>query len=79
MVKINWKKLGITVGLSLALFTAGCSSNEEDKADTVGKGQEVELAYVEWDSEVASTHVIAKVLEDLGYNVKITPLDNRRC
>lgn len=74
--KINWKKLGITVGLSLALFTAGCSSNEEDKADTVGKGQEVELAYVEWDSEVASTHVIAKVLEDLGYNVKITPLDN---
>lgn len=76
MVKINWKKLGITVGLSLALFTAGCSSNEEDKADTVGKGQEVELAYVEWDSEVASTHVIAKVLEDLGYNVKITPLDN---
>lgn len=76
MVKINWKKLGITVGLSLVLFTAGCSSNEEDKADTVGKGQEVELAYVEWDSEVASTHVIAKVLEDLGYNVKITPLDN---
>ena len=39
-------------------------------------GQEIELAYVEWDSEVASTNVIGKVLEDLGYDVKLTPLDN---
>ena len=38
--------------------------------------KEIELAYVEWDSEIASTHVIGKVLEDLGYDVKLTPLDN---
>ena len=39
-------------------------------------GTEVELAYVEWDTEVASTHVIGKVLEDQGFDVTLTPLDN---
>ncbi len=39
-------------------------------------GDDIELVYVEWDTEVGSTHVIGKVLEDLGYNVKATPLDN---
>ena len=36
----------------------------------------VKLAYVEWDSEVASTNVIAEVLKEAGYQVNITPLDN---
>lgn len=36
----------------------------------------VNLAYVEWDTEVASTHVIAEVLKEMGYEVKTTPLDN---
>ena len=49
---------------------------KKEGATSVGDGQEIELAYVEWDSEVASTHVIGKVLEDLGYDVKLTPLDN---
>jgi glycine betaine/proline transport system substrate-binding protein len=39
-------------------------------------GTEIELVYVEWDTEVASTNVVAKVLEDLGFNVTVTPLDN---
>lgn len=37
---------------------------------------EVELSYVEWDTEIASTHVVATVLEDIGYDVTTTPLDN---
>ncbi|EOH98924.1 glycine betaine/L-proline ABC transporter glycine betaine/L-proline-binding/permease [Enterococcus moraviensis ATCC BAA-383] len=36
----------------------------------------ISLAYVEWDTEVASTHVIGEVLKDVGYNVSLTPLDN---
>ncbi|WP_338471417.1 glycine betaine ABC transporter substrate-binding protein [Niallia sp. XMNu-256] len=79
MIKWNWKRLSMAAGLSLSLFIAGCSSSEEsnsEKADSVGNGQEVELAYVEWDSEVAATHVIGHVLEDMGYDVKLTPLDN---
>lgn len=34
----------------------------------------VELAYVEWASEVASTNVIAAYLETLGYEVDIIPV-----
>lgn len=35
----------------------------------------IHLSYVEWDTEVASTHVIAEVLEQEGYEVQLTPLD----
>lgn len=35
---------------------------------------EIELAYVEWSSEVASTNVVRVVLENMGYKVKITPV-----
>ncbi|WLD93613.1 glycine betaine ABC transporter substrate-binding protein [Alkalihalobacillus sp. AL-G] len=38
-------------------------------------GEEVSLAYVAWDSEIASTNVVAKVLEDLGYKVELIQLD----
>lgn len=35
---------------------------------------EVELAYVEWAETVASTNVVKTVLEDMGYEVDITPV-----
>jgi len=35
---------------------------------------EVELAYVEWAETVASTNVVQTVLEDMGYDVEITPV-----
>ncbi|MCM3741319.1 glycine betaine ABC transporter substrate-binding protein [Oceanobacillus luteolus] len=77
-MKFNWKRLGLVLGLSTALFAAGCgSSGEEETGDDASTtGGEVELAYVQWDTEIASTHVIGKVLEDLGYDVKLTALDN---
>ena len=39
-------------------------------------GTEIELAYVEWDTEVVSTNIVGKVLEDQGFDVTLTPLDN---
>src|SRR5699024_8369963 len=82
-MEINWKRLGLVSGLSLALFAAGCGAGDDDTdtdTDTGGDdattGGEIELSYVEWDTEVASTHVIGKVFEDLGYDVTLTPLDN---
>ncbi|SEQ58969.1 glycine betaine/proline transport system substrate-binding protein [Granulicatella balaenopterae] len=36
----------------------------------------VKLGYVEWDSEIASTYVMKNILEDQGYRVVVTPLDN---
>ncbi|MEH7380619.1 glycine betaine ABC transporter substrate-binding protein [Bacillus sp. JJ1533] len=40
-----------------------------------GNGEEVKLAYVAWDSEIASTNVVAKVLTDLGYEVKMSQVE----
>ncbi|GEL78390.1 glycine betaine ABC transporter substrate-binding protein [Tenuibacillus multivorans] len=50
-------------------------SSEEENAQ-VGEGKEIELVYVEWDSEVASTNVVGQVLKNLGYDVTVTPIDN---
>lgn len=83
MFKFNWKRLGIAAGLSLSLVAAGCGADEgsddgsgssDDKAS--GDSKEIELSYVEWDSEIASTNVVATVLEEQGFDVKVTPLDN---
>lgn len=74
---MNWKRLGLTATLGTSLLLAACSSGDEtSQEDTVGKGEEIELSYVAWDTEIASTNVIGKVLEDLGYDVKLTQLDN---
>lgn len=39
-------------------------------------GKEIELVYVEWDSAIASNYVVGQVLENLGFNVTLTPIDN---
>ncbi|MDC3413760.1 glycine betaine ABC transporter substrate-binding protein [Aquibacillus sp. 3ASR75-11] len=57
----------------------GNGSESEDQGESEGVtlgDKELELVYVEWDSEVASTNVIANVLRDQGYDVTITPIDN---
>jgi glycine betaine/proline transport system substrate-binding protein len=76
--KSKFKHLGLATGLALSLFVAGCASDDaqQTKDDSVGKGQEIDLAYVEWDTEIASTNVIGTVLEELGYDVNLIPLDN---
>lgn len=38
-------------------------------------GEDISLSYVAWDSEIASTNVVAKVLESIGYNVEMVQLD----
>ncbi len=67
--------LGLTLGVGALLAACGggesATTNEQES-----EKKEVNLAYVEWDSEIASTHVVGKVLEDLGYDVTLTPLDN---
>ncbi len=40
-----------------------------------GNGEKVTLVYVAWDTEIASTHVIGKVLENHGYDVVLRQLD----
>ena len=69
---IKLLKIGI-VFICILVLTA-CGSEKEDTKNN-DKG-EINLAYVEWDTEVASTHVVGQVLEELGYKVTLTPLDN---
>lgn len=59
------------VALTSALLLAACG--DEKASDSLG---DINLAYVEWDTEVASTHVVGHLLEEVGYDVKLTPLDN---
>src|SRR5690625_259655 len=39
-------------------------------------GQEVELVYVLWDTEIASNNVLKLAMESVGFDVTITPIDN---
>ncbi|MFD2924339.1 glycine betaine ABC transporter substrate-binding protein [Halobacillus naozhouensis] len=54
----------------------------QDKVSSWTKGTEkvdgksVELVYVNWDTEIASTNVVAEVLKQQGFDVTITPLNN---
>lgn len=45
-----------------------------DGAEKV-KDEDIKLAYVAWDSTVASTNVVKAVLEDMGFNVTITQVE----
>ncbi|MCK2044065.1 glycine betaine ABC transporter substrate-binding protein [Chromohalobacter salexigens] len=48
-------------------LNAGIAQAQDSKGD-------ITLAYVEWSSEVASTNVVRAVLEEQGYNVKMSSL-----
>ncbi|GAK30354.1 ABC-type proline/glycine betaine transport system, permease component [Weissella oryzae SG25] len=70
--KQPWKKwvglatIIVLVGSAISgAFVAGEKSNKT-----------VNLVYVQWDSEVASTNVLAEAMREHGYDVKMTPLDN---
>lgn len=58
----------LALALVLMLVIAGCSQKDNSK--------EITLAYVAWDSEIASTNVIKHVLKDkLGYKVTMLQVD----
>lgn len=60
---------GLTAVLAVSLLAAGCSTGAGDK-------KELKLAYVAWDSEIASTHVVKEVLESkLNYKVEMLQVD----
>jgi len=61
------RKVLMLAAAAALLVTVGCSKGEEKK---------ITLAYVAWDSEIASTHVVKRVLEDrLGYQVEMMQVD----
>ncbi|HEP1496483.1 TPA: ABC transporter permease/substrate binding protein [Streptococcus pyogenes] len=69
----KWIGLAALAVFLIAALGRGIMTMTSGMAD---KGETVNIAYVQWDSEVASTHVIAEVLKNEGYHVTLTPLDN---
>lgn len=73
------------LSLLITVFMAGCSGagdSADDGTENRGAGgsgardKTITLAYVAWDSEIASTHVVREVLESrLGYEVKMLQVD----
>lgn len=63
--RIRLASLALIAGAGVAVSSA--AQAEEEKGT-------INLAYVEWSSEVASTNVIAAVLEQAGYDVDLTSL-----
>lgn len=73
MPKAKKKKIGIAAGI-IAVIVVVASFGFGGAAEK-NKGT-INLTYVEWDTEVASTHVVGEVLKEMGYKVNMTPLDN---
>ncbi|MFK4964859.1 ABC transporter permease/substrate binding protein [Lactococcus garvieae] len=68
----KWKKRGALVAL-IVLIIGGISGVTLKK--TVAD-KNVELVYMNWDSEVASINVLSQAMEQHGFDVKKTALDN---
>lgn len=69
--------------LMMTMVLAGCASNNNNEAGgetpaptPTEKPKEITLAYVAWDSEIASTNVVREVLESkLNYEVNMLQVD----
>ncbi|MFD1425985.1 glycine betaine/proline transport system substrate-binding protein [Kroppenstedtia sanguinis] len=68
-MKTRWKRAFLFVSMLALLFTVACGQQSGDDK------KKVTLAYVSWDSEVASNHVIQKVLEDQGFKVELKQVE----
>jgi len=69
-------KLGAAVIAALSLVgMAGCASGNSESGTSgnagSGSGKQITIGYINWDEDVAVTHLWQKVLEDKGYNVTI--------
>lgn len=68
----KWKKRGVLVAL-IVLIIGGISGVTLTKT---AADKNVELVYMNWDSEVASINVLSQAMEQHGFDVKKTALDN---
>lgn len=80
MNKIMKRVLTLAFALVVMIGITACGNAEENGNNTSagadGEKGKVNLAMVEWDTEIASTNIVKTVLEDMGHEVEITPLDN---
>jgi len=69
-MKKNWLKL-FAIFTCVMLVAVGCSTNSNS-----GDKKDITIAYVAWDSEIASSYVVKEVLEQrLQYDVTMLQVD----
>jgi glycine betaine/proline transport system substrate-binding protein len=71
-----WIGVILILGLVLTFGSSGAYNSNLLNALTGESKGTINLSYVTWDTEIASTNVMAEVLRQAGYTVEITPLDN---
>ncbi|MDF7637421.1 ABC transporter permease/substrate binding protein [Leuconostocaceae bacterium ESL0958] len=68
----KWQKWGALAMVAIFVLSGAVGSFQAAKES----GKKVSLGYVQWDTEVASTNVLAEAMRQHGYQVSMTPLDN---
>lgn len=68
-------RLGSAVLAVVALLAAlaGCATGNSEQGNTGGSagGDQLTIGYINWDEDIAVTHLWQKVLQDKGYDVQI--------
>lgn len=73
-MKAGTKLLGLLAALMVAALIAGCGSATTSSGSAGGK--QITLGYIEWDENVANSHLIKAVAEqELGYTVEMKLAD----
>jgi len=71
-MNMRWIKFFMVL-LAFSVFATGCQKQEG--TETSSKKKKVDLIYVEWASEVASTNLVKAVLQEkMGYDVDMIPV-----
>lgn len=74
--KKKQKRVRVGVIAAAVVLLAGLGIAKTTLANHAAAKDTIKLSYVQWDSEVASTNVVAEALRQAGYDVKLTALDN---
>src|SRR5699024_9093147 len=70
------KKRCFTIPVLIAMLVlSACSSNNYDSEGEEESKCEIELTLVNWATEIASTNVVSLVLQEAGYDTKLTAVD----
>lgn len=75
-------KLGAAVAALAVLSTAGCASGssesgtDDNAGGGSGSGKQITIGYINWDEDVAVTHLWQHVLQDKGFDVKIQQISD---
>lgn len=71
-----WKKTaGLSIAGGLTIGLAACGGGSEESEGAEEEGGEINLTYVAWESEIASSNVIKLMLEEAGQDVTLTQVD----